>query len=382
MTLALPDGTGAHWMCHYYASAFLRAGFRVILVVGTLVERVELPRAGQALLHELEQRGATVRFLEGYQKLFSWGLIRKLKALARQADVIVAFNQRDRKYAIWAGLLAGVPVIISVQNQHRFRGTPFVRRAKAFLYGVLVRRARLLVCTSEVVREEVTGSFGVTERRIAVLPNGIRPDRFEISPGPGRPLWAKLGIRSDERVAVNVGRLDPQKGQDILLEAFAGADCPDMRLCLVGGATEGSAYARQLSEKIARLGLGDRVLMVGWRDDTPQLLAEADVYVHAARWEGWSLAVLEAMAAGLPIVYTDCSGRVAGFQEGIHGWTVRTGDVDDLRAALERLAGLSAEQRICMGQEARALVHEHYDVDRVIAPKFVELVKSALRIDG
>ncbi len=382
-TLALPDGTGAHRMCHQFVLAFRRAGWRISLVAGRMVERSQLSAVAQGLLEELEEAGVDLRFEPGFGRLWAPTLVRRLVEQAKLmgAAGIVAINQRDRKFALWAGQKARLPVFISVQNQHTFHGRTPVRQLKRELYGHLIRQARLLVCPSPVVQQELLRLFRVAPERTAILPNGIDVHRFTAVRSPGPRSWADLGVAEDEILAANVGRLDRQKGQDLLLEAMArvAERHPRLRLGLIGAASAtGAEFEQYLHARTIELGLQRRVLFAGWQNEVSRLLTDSDVYIHTARWEGLSLSVLEALASGLPTGYTDCSGRLEGFQEGLHGWTIKTGSVDEMAAALDKLAALSLEERQRMGLAARELVVRSYDVERVLGPAFVDLVKRTL----
>ncbi|MFW6062467.1 MAG: glycosyltransferase family 4 protein, partial [Planctomycetota bacterium] len=173
--------------------------------------------------------------------------------------------------------------------------------------------------------------------------------------------------------------------QDVLLRAFAEAagDRPDVRLVLIGDVPECAAqremqrYADDLRQFPVDAGLADRVRFAGWREDVPAVLAAADGYVHAARWEGWPLTVMEAMAAGVPVVFTDCAGRPPGFAEGQDGWIVPTEDVHALADRIGRMVQMSPAQRRQMGQAGRAFCRSHYDI-RAVGQRFVAIVEHVL----
>lgn len=140
-------------------------------------------------------------------------------------------------------------------------------------------------------------------QRVSVIPNGVEFDRFQSA---GACDLSPLGIPAGARVLVSVGRLHPQKGYDLLIEAIAPllADQPGWQLLIVG---EGPARF-DLERQIREAGLEGRIHLPGYRDDVPSILAAADAFVLASRWEGMPNAVLEAMAAGLPVVATDVEG--------------------------------------------------------------------------
>ncbi|MFW6062466.1 MAG: glycosyltransferase family 4 protein [Planctomycetota bacterium] len=379
-TLANPEPTGAPKMAQQYLTALLQAGHRVVVCVGPLAEGVAatIPAA-------LHQAGAEVREVGCFQRPPSPRAAREVADIARHAgaDCLVGFQQRDRAIAAYAAAQADARCVISAQNQHRFHGPGPVRAIKRRLFGRCLRRhADLVICTCQAVSDEVVNGFGVSPDRARILPNGIDVASLtDPDPHIAQRLRRELGIADEQLMLLNVGRLAPQKGQDVLLSAFAPLAAQDDRaaLVLVGAAGDAPAeqrHARQLRGQVDRLGLAGRVIFAGPRADVPSLLAAADLYVHPARWEGWPLAVVEAMAAGLPVVSTDCFGRPEGFVDGEAGWLVPTGQADPLRQAIQRAVGLTSAERGRMGKAARQVAWR-YDIAH-IAERFVELAVSVL----
>jgi glycosyltransferase involved in cell wall biosynthesis len=383
ITLENPEGTGAPRMALEYARALVSAGHRVLAAAGP-------PSAGMpSILADLAAAGVAVRRVPPFTPRNAAKLLLVLRRLVRDEKVecLVCFQQRDRVLACLVAGLTATPCVVSAQSQHVFRGGPVERRVKERIYAWAVRsRADLVICTSEVVQDEARGALGVEDLRTTVLPNGIDVQAFPVFGAEGaRSLRRELGVSDDERLLLNVGRIDRQKGQDLLLRAFQAVAerNPRVRLGLVGGVGRSSAsgeareFRNQLRSLVRAGGLEERVLFLGWRDDVPRLLAAADLYVHPSRWEGWPVAVVEAMAAGLPVVASDCAGRPPGFVDGGHGWIHPTGEVPALRDALDRaLATPPAELRV-MGARARRLAERHYDI-RLLGERFVELVEGVV----
>lgn len=169
-------------------------------------------------------------------------------------------------------------------------------------------RARILFFIMKTfVLQSMAGILGTSPRQLeafqAMMPNSL--PRYW-APNPVRHLEAQRRERrpGDPVTFVNVGRFAYQKGQDVLISAFAGVRAvrPDVRLKIVGyGAMEADLRAQ-----VARLGLQDCVSFEH-HPENPQLpLVESDVYVSTSRWEGWSLAICEALRVGLPVLATDC----------------------------------------------------------------------------
>jgi len=130
---------------------------------------------------------------------------------------------------------------------------------------------------------------------------------------------------------VSVGRLVPQKNHGLLIEAFALHSWPDDRLTIAGEGPE----RRKLERLVERYGLHDRVALIGHSDDIPRLLAQADVFVLSSDYEGVPAAVIEALAAGLPIAATDCCAAMRWLvRDGRFGVTARPGDSEALGIAM------------------------------------------------
>jgi glycosyltransferase involved in cell wall biosynthesis len=165
------------------------------------------------------------------------------------------------------------------------------------------RLVRINVAVSQAVAQFSINSGGLEPGKVVVIPNGVDCQLFATAePADLRPL----GIPPGSRVLVSVGRLDEQKGTLDLVACAAEVlpQCAGVHWLLLGEGPLRTAAERE----IARRGLVDRVHLAGWRHDVPNLLRACHALVHAARWEGMPNAILEAMAAGLPVVATNVEG--------------------------------------------------------------------------
>ena len=202
---------------------------------------------------------------------------------------------------------------------------------------------------------------------------------------------AELGYGVLAQVFVSVGRIAPQKNQLGLVEAFAGAfpSTGDARLLRVGGVTQdaghgtaGADYLRRVEGRIRELGLVERVRITGWRRDVPRFLAAGDVYVQSSLWEGSPLAVVEAMAAGLPVVVANNGGVLPEFRSGTHGWVIPVDDGPALTSALRSAGRLSGGELQTYGRSAQELACGQYDA-AIVAGRFFQLAsRHAVRGKG
>ena len=214
-----------------------------------------------------------------------------------------------------------------------------------------------LLCVSG--QEQHEGEAAGLRARWALVPNGLDLDRFDPSVLPGQEQARSLLDLDDEGPwAVCVGRLCRQKGQDVLLRAWAGVSTrvPGARLALVGDGPDRA----ELEAQAARLPDPDSVLFVGRSEDPRDWYAAADLLVLPSRWEGMALVPLEAMACARPVLLTD----VAGARESLLPEWPDPVPVDDPGALREALVARLADREGCRGDglAARALVVEKHDV--------------------
>ena len=174
---------------------------------------------------------------------------------------------------------------------------------------------------------------GIAAEKIAVLPVFVYLDAFN---AVGKARLSEP-MRTPKRV-VFVGRFAPEKNIPFLLRAFA--EVPDATLILVGSGPE----TETIESGIAALGLEERVEIVSWTSDVPAVLRDADVFVLPSLYEGWPLVVLEALAAGMPVVASDVGSIADMFVDGESGYLFPLNDEAALTARLTDVLSLSSVQ--------------------------------------
>ena len=305
------------------------------------------------------------------------GLARALAADLAGVDVIHAHMLWD--HPVWAaGRLAeraGKPFIItphgSLMEPWRYRSWPkrIYRRA---LGDAMLARTRFLHVLSDREAEGCRRAGVATPCR--VIPNGLEAEAFAATRARERGLgrWPQLAGR---RVLLYLGRLWRDKGVGDLVRAWAAADRAPWTLVLAGPDYRG--YRSGLLAQVAELGLQDRVLLTGEVGglDKADLWALASAFVLPSRGEGFSMALLEAMAAGVPALYTRACffpqlARAGG------GLEVPAGEAG-LAGGLDALLALDDAARAGMGARGRALAREKFTMDRV-AEALMEMYREAL----
>lgn len=375
LTLAVPDGAGAHRMALQIGSALQESGWDTLIVTGPAQEREKLTLEDVYL-----GSGGAIKRAKGFDSTFSLKLIEQLAAMAKQfkADLVLGFQRLDRKYALLAGGRADLPVAIHFGGQEGpFSGTPVAATLKRTVYRHLIKRhLDLGICTSPRVRSQLVDQYGVPAERTVVIPNGVDSGLYSpVGTDSRSRIRHQLGLRRGDTVLVNVGRLDPIKGHPILLDAaipLLQADS-SLKLLIVGDVSPGPGSGqrrllkRRLKEMVRAADLERSVHFLGWRSDIRQVVGACDLYVHASLSEGPALplAVLEAMALGVPVVVTDCAGQPSPFVEGLHGYVVASGDSVGLRRSIRRYLSTSPSEKGEMAAAVRTLVTEHYELSKI-----------------
>lgn len=308
-------------------------------------------QADGASVKALESTGTVIRIVGKKKWMNGSGFVETHRWLRQeQFDVGVTFLYVSDLIGRPLLRAARVPRVISslrARNVH-YSG---VKRA---LTRISMPFADRVVINSRTVREFAIAGEGVTPEQIVVIPNGICVDEYLV-PLPRAQLVREFGVPIQARLLASVGRLTRQKGFDVLLKAFVGLRDKDTQLILIGkGEQEG-----ELRAGAQALGISERVHFAGYRRDVPRLLGAFDVYVHPARFEGMPNAVMEAMAAGCPIVATTVDGTTELVRDGIDGWLVPPEDTSALGAALEQAIHDPIMAR-ARGKTAQARAVTHY----------------------
>jgi glycosyltransferase involved in cell wall biosynthesis len=218
-------------------------------------------------------------------------------------DVVHAHLYRSQIYGRIAAWLARTPVVLSTEHSigethlERRRMTRGVRR----LYMATERLSNGTVAVSETVRDRLV-AWGVRADRIIVIPNGVDLGRVAFDPAARRGARAEFGLRPVDYVIGVLGRFDPQKQFDLVIEAAAPLLGDGVKLLIVGDGDERG----HLEEVTRECGVTDRVIFAGERHDVAAMLSALDLFVASSAQEAFGLSVLEALANGAPVLYTTC----------------------------------------------------------------------------
>ena len=275
-------------------------------------------------------------------------LPRALRIWSSATDVVhVHFSSQGstaRKLPlVMLALIAGKPVILHAHSgrfDRFFRGLPkWARRGIAAVF----RRATAMVVLSESWRDFYVSAFGLKDGQCRILPNPVElPPAF-----PDRSARSHVTFLS-------LGRMWEQKGTFDTLTAVAGLKPHALPLKLI---LAGDGAVQEVRRRAQALGIGDQVEVLGWVGPTERarLLARADVFILPSYQEGLPMALLEAMAAGLPAIVTPVGGIPEVVRHEQEGLLVEPGDVPAIARAIRRLCEQPAD-RLAMGRAARRRV--------------------------
>lgn len=237
-------------------------------------------------------------------------------------DLVHSHLYHANFYGRLAARKVGVPAIASIHNTYTR-----TKLHRQLINWYLSRNTAAIITGSEEIRRDVIRYDHVPESMVELIPNSIDLSRSEsrLSKSQARE---NLGLPEDATVVGTVGRLEEQKGHRYLIEALAllRQKGIDAYLLLVGDGRERVA----LNTQTQQLGLEDRVKFLGTRQDLGDLFRAMDLFVMPSLWEGMSLAMLSAMAAGLPVIATDVGGVRNVLGSGGYGFIAAAGDANRL----------------------------------------------------
>lgn len=307
---------------------------------------------------------------------FSPAMVRRLRAEVPAADlVLVHFHYQFASAA--AGRIARMcrrPYVVFTHGSLNRTALDRHRGGLKRAYLAVFERANFkgALFSAYQSREELDRSLRWGVARI--VPNGIDMTAMTLPPR-GAFRNRRLGI-GEAPLCLFLGRVDPGKGLDLLIPAFRRVldHRPDAHLVIAGADERG--YARHVAAMIRAAGVGAHVSLVGLLDDDEKAaaLSDADVFVLPSRHEGMSLALLEAMAAALPVVVTEGVGLAQRIQAQQCGVVVPL-ESDALSAAL--VSVMRSPDRHAMGERGKALIESEYSWD-TIADRLVREVREAL----
>lgn len=312
-----------------------------------------------ALSEDFEKSGIAVIAL-GMRHRLDFTAIIKLVRLIKKERIGLVQTHLIHAHIIGriAAKLVGVPVIISTEHNLYNRGGKYL--LLNLINRITARFTDRMIAISEAVKDSIVESGRIRASRVSVIYNGIDTNEFKRINGKRE----EFPINPAPSVVGMVARLEPQKGHRYFLKAASQVvkDIPGVKFLVVGD----GPLKEKLRTQATKLGLSRDVIFAGSRRDVPQILGALDILVLPSLWEGLSNVILEAMAAGKPVVATEVGGIPEVVKDGETGLLVPPKDPDALARAIVKLLQ-NKELAKRMGRAGKKRVKEHFTIERTVA---------------
>lgn len=328
-----------------------RAGIPVVILPARQHSILALPLF---LMDMLRIRNALAEIVDKYQiNILQTQLVRGL-------DFLVLTLRFGRKLVVfWT--FHNALFVLRPEHLPRFRWLlGFKRCAHSQLYRWTARWVNGMIVVSEDVKNALLDYAGPLQGKVSVIPNSVDMKRYN-QVMDRKAIRSELGLSPEHQVFAVVATFKKQKGHRYLIEAAAAviSQFPNIRLLLIGD----GELRDELKAQTQALGLNEHVNFLGLRTDVPKLLGASDYFVLPSLWEGLPVSLIEAMAAGLPVIATQVSGTKDVMIHNQTGLLVPPGEVEALKDAMQQFLS-HPELAPKMGEAARNRVAEGFSAEQ------------------
>ncbi len=317
-----------------------RKGWQSIIVFSSVPQNEEIQKA-------LTESNIQCLYIKRPRRQFDLRCIRDSYRMFKNTGCTIAHFHCVHTSPIIGAALAHVPIRIWSNHSSEYRDDgrkpSLIHRLGLSTRTTCILAHKVLPVSEGISRELLR--YGVPKEKMSVAPVPIDLGRYAARPQARASVRNSLGYSDQDILVCSVGQAIYRKGWDILVKAFARAleQAPLMRLLLVGaiaakGTDEPNAYQKELLNLIDDLKIRDSVKFTGVRKDVGDILSAGDIFAFPSRAEGLPLALVEAMAAGLPCIATSAGGAPEVIKDNVNGLLVASEDVDAFAAGLTRLA--------------------------------------------
>lgn len=317
--------------------------------------------------HEMLE-GYGIRIFEFHKRDgFSPSLLFKICSQLRNlsADVVHTHNHMPNLYGAIAGFLSRTPTVIN--TRHGYGGVKTNRRQEAIFRFSSLFTYRV-VAVSKALVDHYIGIRAVSAEKVVCIPNGIDVKKYSsASPSDRSDFRKELGISSNTPLCGIVSRLSSEKNLFLFIDAVRRVTnkMPTAMFVIAGDGPERNA----LSAHISGNSLDDNVLLLGQRNDIPRLLSALDLFVLCSKTEGMPLTLIEAMAAGRPVIATDVGGVREVVEDGRTGIVIPSGDEVVLSEKMLELL-LDRRKSKSLGSAAKERAFSHFHLSSMVDSYF------------
>lgn len=317
-------------------------------------------------LHEAGIEVTSLPMRRQIEPVEDWYCFGRLRSIIRQWQPQIVHGHSAKAGFLSRLAARNLPGVCSLYNPHGFpfqmRTSPLKHRLYVALERYAARYTDGLVATCESQRTLALEHRLLPDEKITVIPNGIRTQQFSVAVDR-LMLRHELGLPEQAAVIGCIAALSPQKGVQFLLQAFPAVrrETPDAHLLLVG-----EGVLRPSLQRLANsLHVAEAVHFAGLRSDIPQILKALDLFVLPSLWEGLPYALLEAGAAGLPVVASDIPGNHDLIEHGVTGRLVRPADAPGLAAQIT--GALSDPATLTQAAALHQLIESRYTLAHMVS---------------
>lgn len=289
-----------------------------------------------------------------------WGQVKKLID-AEKIELVHAHGTRAHSNVSWAARKLHLPVVYTVHGWSFHDNQKFpLKNLRVFGEKYLTKRATVNISVSASVHEK--GQKYFSGYQSVIIPNGINQQKFN----PARELKdirSELNIPKDSILVLFLARFTEQKQPLTMIRSFckAAAKNNNLRLLMVGD----GELKREADALVAASGMSDKIFMQTFRQDVPDILAAADIYVLPSLWEGLPLGLLEAMAMGKAVIASKADGTKEVIQHNGNGIMVSVENLEEEVAKAINLIASDAALRARLGEQARATITTTYSAGKM-----------------
>ena len=307
---------------------------------------------------------------------YDWRFVRAVIGLikAKKVDLIHSHLDDTNFYACVAGTLCRTPV---VATYHGMIGTWHIKNIKdSIKLAAIKHHAKYVVAVSDFLRSELVKAGSFKPGQIQRIYNGVDFEALKVQ-NTSWDLRNELGVPAGAILIGTIGNMEIWKGFDYFVKAapIIIEKAPDSYFLIVG---EGKGkMLRDIKALIASLNLESRVILTGFREDIPRILSQLDIFVLPSISEGLSIATIEAMAQGKPVVVTDSGGPTEIVENGKTGFVVPPKNQSAIAERVLQLIG-NREFACSIGKEAQIAVRSKFDLESNIN-SYIDLYRHCLR---
>jgi len=324
------------------------------------------------LVSELRKRDIKFLWLKESTQVYDYKFLKNIIQIVKQnrIDLIHSHTWGTDFYSYWASVILGIPMITTVHNRYYI----FEKWSRRFSYKVFISQIKKIVSVSKDIQSLLREELKLAPQKIKLIYNGIDTRKFEDKKDLEK-IRKELNLSPDELILGYVGNLREVKDHHTLILSFNRISSlfPQAKLLIVGD----GELKPNLVKLCVELGLENKVLFLGHREDVHSLLNLMDIFVLSSHSEGCSISILEAMASEKPVVATRVGGNPELILEGKTGFLVPSAEPEKLA---EKIIFLLKDEKLRrkMGEEGKKRVKEKFSLEGMLK-KYEELYSLILR---